>query len=406
LKNYKAVNGIASNEINGLAKHNDSLWVATSAGLTVFSERNISTSVVRPPVYVTGIKVNNQDTALRERYVLPSVSNNIKIDFVGISYRSAGMTKYNYKMDGIDPEWNTTGYRSVQYPSLPPGDYAFSVYAVAADGIRSLQPATVHFTVFPPWYRTWWFVLGSIIVSGSLVTFLIYRRLRQIRLREGEKTELNRRAADMELKALRAQMNPHFIFNAMNSIQNFIIRNESESAHRYLSKFSKLIRNVLDNSKNKLVPLEQELETLELYLELESLRFEHKFTYAFIIDPSIDMNFAEIPSMLIQPYVENAIWHGLLHRPENGKITISMTLTENDIIRCMIEDNGVGRRRSQELKKNMVRTHKSVGMEVTRERLEIINKTSNSDLSVHVTDLYDDAGNPCGTRVIIYIPVN
>ncbi|MBC7864878.1 MAG: histidine kinase, partial [Bacteroidia bacterium] len=212
--------------------------------------------------------------------------------------------------------------------------------------------------------------------------------------------------AAAELKALRTQMSPHFVFNAINSVQHFITSNDPDSSQRYLSKFAKLIRYVVDNSKPGAIPLERELEAITLFMDIEALRFENRFEYEIIIDKKIDQGFVHIPSMLIQPYIENAIWHGLMHKKGKGKITVSIQLTDG-FIKCTIEDNGVGRKKSLEFKSNQnFRAHKSVGMTITQERLEIINALNNSRLSVSITDLEDKEGTSCGTRVELFIPSN
>ena len=226
-----------------------------------------------------------------------------------------------------------------------------------------------------------------------------------VKQREQKKNELQQRILEAEQKAIRSQMNPHFIFNALNSIQRFIVENDTLSANEYLAKFGKLIRRILDNSKHKLITIDDELQTLKLYLELESLRFENRFEYTIEVEEKIDTHNSQIPPMLIQPYLENAIWHGLMHKEEKGKLEIKMKL-ENDFIFCSIEDNGVGRKKAMELKTKHKPDHKSSGMQLTQERLEIFNAMKTQKLDIRILDLTDEKNEPGGTRVEIKIPVD
>jgi len=231
-----------------------------------------------------------------------------------------------------------------------------------------------------------------------------WHRVRQIQLEESQKTEVNKKMAELEMQALRAQMNPHFIFNSLNSINRFIMKNESESASAYLSKFSKLIRLILNRSTAALVTLESELDTLSLYLELESLRFSGRFTFAIQVDSAIETAYTEIPPMLIQPYVENAIWHGLMQKEAGGNILISIEQQGKQLI-CTVEDNGVGRRRAAELKSKSATHTKSRGMQITADRLKLSQTLYGQQPTVRIHDLVDTQGEPAGTRVVLTIPL-
>jgi len=223
---------------------------------------------------------------------------------------------------------------------------------------------------------------------------------------EAELIEFNKKVAELQMTSLRLQMNPHFIFNSLNSIQHFIYNNNKEEAAGYLAKFSSLIRQILEHAnENTIVPAD-DLKMLQLYLELEMLRFDHKFEYELDIDPDIDIHNIEIPSMLIQPFVENAILHGLVPK-ENGKGKIIIRLRKNkNSIECIIEDNGIGRDKSVEVNAKSIRNKKSLGIKVSRERLAMLNTDEENEGSVAITDLKDLKGNPLGTRVEIRIPID
>ncbi|GAO41421.1 histidine kinase [Flavihumibacter petaseus] len=217
--------------------------------------------------------------------------------------------------------------------------------------------------------------------------------------------ETRQQMAEVEMQALRAQMNPHFIFNCLNSINRYIVKSDQVTASLYLTRFAKLIRLILDNSNNKTVTLSNELEALRLYIEMESIRFEKKFSYQIQLSEGLRSDSLQIPPMILQPYVENAIWHGLLHKEEAGKLLIQISCDDGNALECTIEDNGVGRHRARELKSKSAATRKSLGMQLTEQRLNLLNRQSETPASVTILDLYHD-GNPSGTRVLLRIPLD
>ena len=213
----------------------------------------------------------------------------------------------------------------------------------------------------------------------------------------------NKELAQLELKALRAQINPHFLFNSLNSINNFILKNDTKKASRYLVKFSQLVRNILNNSSTPLISLEEELQTIELYMLIEGMRFNEQFSYKIMINSSINTSTISIPSLLLQPYVENAIWHGLLHKEGEKRITISIEKMNDNLISIEINDNGIGRKRVQEIE-NKSHKGKSYGMQIGEDRLKLIKQSTGQMAQVEVFDSYDedDIGN--GTTIKIIIP--
>lgn len=235
-----------------------------------------------------------------------------------------------------------------------------------------------------------------------ILAYLIFNRykLKQKHYR----AELERRNIEIEQRLLRTQMNPHFIFNSLNSINSFITENNTGSAQLYLSKFARLMRYILDNSRKSFVPVEDEKNTLQLNLELEQLRFGHKFDFEINIDEQIDEEYTFIPPMLVQPFVENSIIHGMTNKTGNGKITIGMRKI-NRIMECIIEDDGIGREKAAEISRLKKKPgHKSLGMQVTQERLELLNEKNEEDIYVRIIDLKDEAGMAAGTRVEMYVP--
>jgi hypothetical protein len=218
-------------------------------------------------------------------------------------------------------------------------------------------------------------------------------------------TMFEKKIAETEMIALRAQMNPHFIFNCLNSIKLYTLENDSQTASEYLTKFSQLIRLVLENSRSEKVTLQKELETLKLYIELEAMRFKNKVKYQINIVPHIDQQYIEIPPLLLQPYVENAIWHGLMHKPEGGNISIDISQPSEYLLHIEITDDGIGREMAKEHKSKSATRQKSFGLKMTSERLDAINHIYQTNTEVKVVDLKDAEGKATGTKVIIEIPI-
>ena len=244
------------------------------------------------------------------------------------------------------------------------------------------------------------FYLAIIILLFSLVFFFYYRTVK-----ENEAIKLKQRMLETERSLLRTQMNPHFIFNALNSVQSFITSNNQLDAVRFLSKFAKQMRMILDHSMQQAVPLSDELASLALYIDLEKARFNNRFDYRIDVDDNVEDELVNVPPMLIQPFVENAILHGLMHKTDNnGLIVISITDNGDNTLTCQITDNGVGRKAAAEIESKSERAHKSVGMQLTRDRLQDLNRKTKSELSYTITDLEDADGNPLGTQVTIVMP--
>ena len=250
--------------------------------------------------------------------VLPYEHNNITFDFTAIEPARPGLVRYQYMIEGYEKGWSpVTDKTNATYLDIHEGSYTFILKAQSPDGVWS-KPLTFRFKVLPPWWRSWWFI---ITVVGCVVTlFYLVIRWQKLRLqlerseKEKQLANLRHKTGELEMHALRAQMSPHFIFNSLNSINMFILENNKLQASEYLSKFSRLVRLILQNSQEAFIPLDKELEALGLYLELESLRFEQRFEYKILVNDEVDTTMVKVPPLIIQPYAENAIWHGLMHK--------------------------------------------------------------------------------------------
>lgn len=200
-------------------------------------------------------------------------------------------------------------------------------------------------------------------------------------------------------------MNPHFIFNCLNSIKLYATENDSEKASEYLTKFSRLIRIVLENSRSERVTLRNELTMLQLYADMEIMRFKQKLAFFVEVEPDIDANFVEIPPLLVQPYVENAIWHGLMHKPEGGTVRVHVSQPQENLLQLTITDDGVGRARAAELQSKSASHRKSFGLRMTSERIALVNQLYQTHTQVEIHDLVDADGQPAGTEVILQVPI-
>jgi ligand-binding sensor domain-containing protein len=402
-KNITTKNGINSDEITKLYADKNTLWIGTIAGLSFLEIDNAIKTVPPSPTYIRSIKINNKSIGVNQ-HEFPYNENNLKFELNGLTYSDNGNHRYRYRLAELDTSWQETKTNEILINNLAPGNYTLQAQVANTDNIWSTKSATYLFTINNPFWLTWWFILLEIFLVSLIVYFIILWRTSITRKKEREKLRINKLLAEYQMKALTAQMNPHFIFNAINSIQNFIIQNHSTLAYDYLIKFSSLIRMVLNNSKNNEITLQQELETLAIYVELEQLRFENSFDYRVNIDPKLDKDSIVIPALLLQPYIENAIWHGLMPL-ENRKGTITLTIIEQyDFLKITITDDGIGRKASDLIEKKMVsKYHQSVGMELTGKRIEVFGQESK--FSLQIIDNYDDDNNSTGTTVEIILPM-
>lgn len=402
IKSYTISDGLASNEITDICYLNENVYLATKGGLTVFNPNKLNLNNVPPKIYFTAFTVLNKDTTVLNDYILPYYKNHITIHYTGISFKSLGNLTYKYRFiqnGDTTVKWAVTTDRQITFPYLPSGDYAFQVYAFNKDNVSSIKPATIHFTIKTPFWKTWWFYSVFFILIISIIILFFLYRLKNIKHRNS----LSQKANNYLLLALSRQMNPHFIYNSLNSIQNYILKNDRIKASEYLSKFASLMRSILHNSSFNFIKLQEEIDALTKYMDLESIRFANKFNYTITVDPQIDTTKCSIPPLLFQPFIENSILHGLLPKEGCGEIKINIEKNNNSIY-CTIEDNGIGRIRSAELNKSRS-GHKSVGIQIAQNRINLINSLQNCTYNIEYIDLYDkDTNEPTGTKVrIIWI---
>ena len=374
--------------------------------ITEFYPDSVSTNTVVPPVIITEVKVFgiNEPMGYDERgnkqITLSYRQNEFAFEMAVLNYTNPNQNSFFCKMEGFEKDWRHLQKGFVSYTNLDPGTYTFRVKGANNDGVMNPIGDTVQVTIVPPFWKTWPFKISAVILLLLGVTGLTQYRINRIRKEEQNKTEFNRQLAELRMQALRAQMNPHFIFNSLNSILAFMDDGKGEEARRYLAGFSKLVRIILENFSKSTVSLERELESLKLYLEMETLRFAIDFEYTFDIDPELEIDLIQVPPMLIQPYIENALWHGLMHSIRNKRLKIAIS-EKGNFMEVVVEDNGIGRHSATKLKQQSENQRDSVGMKNTEERLSLQNKQA----TVQIIDLKDAEGHANGTRVIILISI-
>lgn len=389
IDNFTKKDGLISNQINAIYELNNKVWVASDIGISYFDIEYHKKKYV-PRVYIKDILVENQ-LKNKDDFCIAPEENLLTINFLGISLRDHGDLIYQYRLRGLDSNWYTTKNPSVQYSTLPKGNYVFEVKTINHQGISSFSQ-TIQFSKKPHFWETITFSIVIVILTILGTIFFVNHRLYIVKKRES----LKRRAIQAELKLLRSQMNPHFTFNAMNSIQYYIQQNNTSKALAFVHKFSKLIRLILQNTQKETITLYEEIEALTLYMNIEQERLKNNFQYTINISKNVDQNQVKMAPMLLQPYVENAIWHGIMNKP-NGKGKINIRIYEKySRIICEIIDDGIGREASKRLQNNL---KNSIGMSLLEERLSLINTSKVIKQTVEIFDILNSKKEICGTKV-------
>lgn len=405
--NYTHAKGLPKAELNDVLIKEGKVYLATTQGIVVLNENLNVENKVAPLLTINSLWVNGQSINIKQQPLqLRSHQNNIVVHFSLLSYKSgenAGVVQYRINKG----DWQTleSSARQLSLPSLSSGKYIITIRAFNEDNVASEKDIHISFSITAPFFKQWWFI-GCILlaIASFLWAFFLYR-IKNIQQRNKlveQKMKIEHELNQSMLSAIKSQMNPHFLFNALNTIQSYIYTNDKENASEYLSKFSQLTRLILDMSNKDFVSMADEIKALKLYLELEQQRFEDKLQYIFHIDDNINTETLYIPTMLIQPYVENAIKHGLLHKKNDRKLNISFQKQEGGIL-VNIEDNGIGRKRSEQLNKHKQK-HQSFALKANEKRLEILNRGLKQSIALQIIDKEDKHGNALGTLVKLFIP--
>lgn len=353
-----------------------------------------------PRPYVLKVYSINKPNPIYSQKIFSASENSVHFDFGVLDFSSGQNNVVRFRLKGLDVNWrNGIGQDGVSYFNLPGGDYVFEL-AIEENGRTTYTRYAI--SVASPFYAQWWFVvLTLLLVVGGIWLFI---RVRLIRIRKTErlKAQFDAELREMEAKALRAQMNPHFLFNSLNSIRLFVMKNEIDTASNYIAKFSKLLRSILNHSRQDFISVFDEIATLKLYLEFERLRFDKGFDFDIAIDGQTVLD-CQLPPMLVQPFVENAIWHGLMLRGDDqGVINLTFKREENRL-EITVKDNGVGRVKSREIHAKNTLKEGSVGLQITKDRLKGLALKTGKATHLEIIDLYDDDQQALGTLVKLHI---
>lgn len=395
---HRGYREIISREIEKIVVSGNTVFLATKIGISILLNPDKPEPDFEMPLHIREIYVENRPIKKTDHLRLPFKSNNITFEFFGISLIKTGKLTYRHRLLGLEKDWVIDQQIVAQYPFLPPGSYRFEVEVQHPDGHWSQQPASFSFVVAKPYWREWWFLMLIGLALLLLMHFIAQIYIKYKSRQERMLNDINRYQQD----ALVSQMNPHFMFNALNTVQRYILENDKTSSSRYLSVFARLMRRILEQAQLPKSSLINEQELLRLYIEMEVARFSSRFEYNIITDPRIDMEKTQVPVFLIQPLVENAIKHGLMNSHKPGKLELRFLVeNENDLV-CEVVDNGIGRIAAMEISKTLEKT--SLGLSILQKRIVLLNQRSDSSISINYIDLYDDDGQPTGTRVILRFP--
>jgi len=410
IKTFGVNEGLNLNEFNSGASYKDNynhIFMGGMGGLVSFYPDSINNELIETAdqrIIINEIKVSGELKHFKRSVTMPDTlflnkgENNIQINFSSTDFLNSDRTLYRYKLSGINETWVETDSRnrSINYTNLKPGWYNLELHATDRGGFWKASKE-IRIRIQPYYYETSLFRIALPSLFLLLITSMILIYIRQLKQKADQKQNA------LRLQSLQGQMNPHFIFNSLNSINYFISKNDALSANRYIADFSRLIRSILYNFNSDFISLERETESLEEYLKIEHLRFGDKFNYSVSINPEVAPGQFKVSPGLVQPFVENAIWHGvrgLDKRKGNVMVTYSL---ENEKLTCTVEDDGIGRKKA-EASKSKIDQKVSKGISIVTERLNIINKLQKSNYRIIISDLYPEK-EETGTRVIIDIPL-
>ena len=410
VQKYNTGNGLAFSEFNTACAGktpNGSLYFGGMGGITYFNPSLLKQSGYSPEPVITAIVINNKSFALGKNPALikdldlKHNENFLTIQFAVTNFSNEANNVFSYRLRGLNDKWSTVSTANVaSFTSLPSGNYVFELRSANSDGKWSDGVTTIALTINSPWWTTWWFRVGGLLLVAGFIIYFARRRIKAIRY----EANLKQKIAETEMMALRTQMNPHFIFNSLNSIREMILNNENKEASHYLSKFAHLMRLTLDQSSRPFVSLRGSIDYLHRYIEMEQIRNGH-FTYSLSVDEALDLNETVLPHMLIQPFIENAIWHGTAGNHKNINITIQFKKQNNQLV-CIIDDNGIGIKQSIQNKIGNTNVHHSVGIANIKNRIHLLNEEYKLQSSLTIVDKSKVPGaDGSGTLVTLQLPL-
>lgn len=399
------LDGLNSNDVNQTAIAGDYIYTASAKGIGYFPKNYRSLRPPAPLININAIKTGNLESCRHDTVLITNAHNRMLVVLAGISYKSGKELAYEYRLKGFTNDWTSVVNNTIEITEAPYGEYILEARAIDRWGLKSIEPRQIFIINPPPFWKSTWFTISSYIFFALLIGsgFYLYSRNRH-RKREAN-YRLLQKIQDLEILALRSQINPHFIFNCLSSIQYYIQQADIEKSNMYLFKFSLLIRKILRNSSASTITLQEEIQILELYLELEKLRLGSRMEYKLELDKELQNNTWYIHSMIIQPYIENAIKHGIAPlQDRQGELNISFKKSE-EYIDCFIEDNGIGINKTMASKAMSFSDHTSMGAGITESRIHTINTMNKNKIHIHVLDKSERDMAGTGTIVRVSFPI-
>lgn len=399
---YTQGSGLISNDVNHLLydKKSNLLWVGTKKGISKLDlSENLDPGKPSFPLYINRIEIVGDTSYINvDPPELNIDQNNLRIHFASMNYVNPAEVMYQYRLFPGDSSWRSTTLNHAQYLALGADDYIFEVRS-KTPGNSWGSTASVFFSITPPFWQTQSFTWALMIVLLSLSGLIFRRRVRIVKQREQNKNLMIQKINHLEQQALSLSMNPHFIFNSLNSIQHYLSEIKNREATKYISNFAKLIRLNMDSSKKRTIALNDEVARLNLYLSLEKARFDKEFSYGIKVDEELTSENPEIPNMVIQPLIENGIWHGILPSGRSGHIEVVVSAEGDTGLKIVVSDNGVGLAQARE---NARKNHKSQGLSLTKERLAFLSENN----YLHIEELFNESGETTGTQSVVYIELD
>lgn len=400
INNFTQTDGLPSNVVAGCVIRQDTIYAATSKGLAILPINNLLTQQksINKKVIINSVTIGDQEIVnLNQKIIGETPENTVTFDVSFLDYASQGKVSYRYNVEGLNDEWQIGNSSKIVFNSLPPGKYTFKIFGIAYNGKQSYTSSNLAFEIKPKFWQTWWFKLLVIVIISSFLFSLITLYFHRKRNKKLEALYYEKKIAELELQAIKAQINPHFIYNCLNSIQFLLYKKDYTETENYLNIFAQMIRKTLHYSEKTFMPIKEEIEYLSLYLDMEKLRLKDQFDYKITISENTNKNWL-IPSLLIQPFVENAIKHGVSNlKDRKGNILISFDYADS-LICITIEDNGIGIGSKPE----STSKSNSFGVKLSQKRIETFRQLFETNITLELNDLLEKEQKP-GTQIKLYM---
>ncbi len=389
--------GLLGERIHDICVSNDYFWLLTNRGLNSLSLEDLPVDYQIPEISVDSIIFSGKENVhWTDQQKFNYQTNYLRVYFDYYDIASKSQANIYYRIEELDQNWNIIPATKnlIEYKTLLPGKYSFEIKAKYGNTFSSVR--VFPFKIISPYWLQWWFIPLIVLVTIVIISSYYWYRIKEVSRKNSEILQRQKIQSDLleaELKALKSQMNPHFIFNSLNSIQDLILREKTEESYDYIVLFAELVRSTLSYSNHEFIPIQKELDFLNVYLSLEKLRFKDEFSYHIDYPGSTHIN---VPSLIVQPFIENALVHGLLHKEGHKSLRVEFTIEDHLI--CSVTDNGVGRKRSKEIKKRQGAQHRSFAIDAITKRLAILTTKYGNEVGFVIYDLYEN-GKASGTTV-------